>query len=142
LYSLKPPRNPNKLDSRARAGHEVFSREGCEGCHTPPLYTSNKLTPADGFVVPNQHRQQYGIIDRVVGTDPDLALRTRKGTGYYKVPSLKGVWYRGPLQHQGAVKNIEEWLDPNRLNKVPGHPFGLSISRADRQALIAFLKSL
>jgi hypothetical protein len=29
-----------------------------------------------------------------VDTDPGLALSTRNGTGYYKVPSLKGVWYR------------------------------------------------
>ena len=142
LYSLKPPKNPNRLDSLAKAGREVFTSEGCSGCHTPPLYTSNKLAPVEGFTVPPEHRQQFGIVDRAVGTDPELALRTRKGTGYYKVPSLKGVWYRGPLQHQGAVRNLEEWFDPNRLSRVPGHPFGLNISAAGRRALIAFLKTL
>ena len=142
LYSIKPPANPNKYDSTARAGRDVFAREACAGCHTPPLYTSNKLTPVEGFVVPEADRLRYGIIDRVVGTNPDLAMRTRKGTGYYKVPSLRGVWYRGPLQHQGAVKNLEEWLDSNRLNRVPGHPFGLNLSAGDKRALIAFLKTL
>jgi hypothetical protein len=39
-------------------------------------------------------------MNRSVGTDPELALRTRKGTGYYKVPSLKGVRYRGQFQHR------------------------------------------
>jgi hypothetical protein len=73
-------------------GREIFSHEVFDGCHTPPLYTSNKLTPVEGFVVPEEHRQRYGIIERVVGTNPDLALRTRKGTGYYKIPSLRGVW--------------------------------------------------
>ncbi len=38
-------------------------------------------------------------MDASVGTDPFLALKTRRGTGYYKVPSLKGVWYRGPFEH-------------------------------------------
>jgi hypothetical protein len=142
LYSLKPPKNPNKVDSTARRGRQIFVREGCDGCHTPPLYTSNKLTPVEGFTVPADHPKQYGIIDRVVGTDPELALRTRKGTGYYKVPSLRGAWFRGPLQHQGAVKSLEEWLDPNRLARVPGHPFGLKLNDADRRALIAFLKTL
>ena len=142
LYSLKLPPNPNKVDAVSRRGREIFSREGCNGCHTPPLYTSNKLTPVEGFVVPDEHRQRYGIIDRVAGTDPKLALRTRKGTGYYKVPSLRGVWHRGPLQHQGAVKSLEEWLDPNRLTKVPGHPFGLKLSADDRRALIAFVRTL
>jgi len=125
LYSLKPPRNPNTVDSAARAGRRVFEREGCVKCHTPPLYTNNEIVPVD-----------------VIGTDPDLALRTRKGTGFYKVPSLKGVWYRSPIQHQGAVRSLEEWLDPNRPAKVPGHPFGLNASPADRRALIAFLLTL
>ncbi len=100
------------------------------------------MTPVDGFKVPADHLEQYGIINRSVGTNPDLALRTRKGTGYYKVPSLRGVWYRGPLQHGGAVRNLEEWFDPARRDRVPGHPFGLALTRDDRGALIAFLKTL
>ena len=142
LYSLKPPKNPNKLDSSAQRGRQIFSREGCDGCHTPPLYTSNKLTPAEGFTVPSEHRQRYGIIERSVGTDPELAMRTRKGTGYYKVPSLKGVWYRSPLQHNGAAKTLEDWFDPSRLKAVAGHPFGLALSSPDRRDLIAFLRTL
>jgi cytochrome c peroxidase len=126
----------------ARRGLQIFEREGCDGCHTPPLYTSNKLTPVEGFTVPPEHRQLYEIFDGTVGTDPGLALRTRKGTGYYKVPSLRGVWHRGPLQHQGAVQSLEEWLDPNRLGRVPGHPFGLKLSEPDRVALISFLRTL
>jgi hypothetical protein len=77
-----------------------------------------------------------------VGTDPRYTLETRKGTGYYKVPSLRGVWYRGPFGHNGAVATLEEWLDPARVAKFPGHTFGLSLRPADRKALIAFLKTL
>jgi hypothetical protein len=88
------------------------------------------------------HRQRFAITDRSVGTDPELALRTRKGTGYYKVPSLKGAWYRGPFQHAGAVKTLAEWFDPARPARVAGHPFGLTLSAADRRALIAFLETL
>jgi hypothetical protein len=72
--------------------------------------------------------QRFGIVEPSVDTDVELALRTRKGTGYYKVPSLRGVWYRAPLQHNGAVQNLEEWLDPARLSRVPGHPFDLTLS--------------
>jgi len=50
-----------------------------------------------------------------VGTDPDLSLKTRRGTGYYKAPSLKGVWYRGPFEHNGSVLTLEDWFDPRRL---------------------------
>lgn len=97
IYSLKPPANPNKFDSLAARGQKVFKREGCAGCHTPPLYTNNKLTLAEGFKVPEDHHRRYDIMPQTIGTDPGLALKTRRGTGYYKVPSLKGVWYRGPL---------------------------------------------
>jgi hypothetical protein len=44
IYSLEPPENPNLGDRSVAAGKKVFDREGCAGCHTPPLYTNNKLT--------------------------------------------------------------------------------------------------
>jgi len=158
IYSLKPPPNPNKFDALARRGKSVFNREGCAGCHTPPLYTNNQLTPADGFKVPPEHRRKYDILDVPIGTDPNLTLKTRRGTGYYKVPSLKGVWYRGPFEHSGSVATLGDWFDPRRLGDdyvptgfkgngvkgraVKGHEFGLDLSERDRRALIAFLKTL
>jgi hypothetical protein len=158
LYSLQPPSNPNRFDALARRGQEVFVRSGCATCHTPPLYTNNTLTPADGFAVPQLPHNTDDILPMSVGTDPGLALRTRRGTGYYKVPSLKGVWYRGPFEHNGSVATLEDWFDPARLHDdyvptafvgygvttraVKGHPFGLDLSPDDRGALIAFLKTL
>lgn len=158
IYSLKPPPNPNEFDRLAGRGRKVFEREGCDGCHTPPLYTSNALVAVDGFEVPEEHRQKYDILGPSVGTDPRLALQTRRGTGYYKVPSLKGVWYRGPFEHNGSAATLEDWLDPRRLNDgyvptgfkgvdvkvraIKGHRFGLGLSPADRRALVSFLKTL
>ena len=142
LYSLEPPPNPNRTSAVTERGRRIFSREGCNACHTAPLYTSNALTPVAGFTVPDAHVKRYRIINRPVGTDSELAMRTRKGTGYYKVPSLKGAWYRGPFQHAGAVKTLEEWFDPARRGRVPGHPFGLALAPGDRRALIAFIETL
>src|SRR5262249_21971355 len=152
------PPNPNRVDALAERGQKVFERAGCAMCHTPPLYTSNKLTPVDGFTVPEDHLRKYDILPISVGTDPSLSLRTRRGTGYYKVPSLKGLWYRGPFEHNGSVATLEDWFDPNRLRDdyvptgfkgygvktraVKGHRFGLDLSTEDRRALIAFLKTL
>lgn len=158
IYSLKPPPNPNKFDKLAQRGQQVFNREGCATCHTPPLYTNNKLTPVEGYKPPESHLKQVDVLNISVGTDPGLALQTRKATGFYKVPSLKGVWYRGPFEHNGSVATLEDWFDPRRLKDdyvptgfrgfkaktraVRGHEFGLKISEADRKALIAFLKTL
>jgi hypothetical protein len=158
IYSLEPPPNPNRLDQSAAKGKKIFEREGCGGCHTAPLYTNNKLIPVDGFTPPADHRSRFDILDKRVGTDPRYGLQTRKGTGYYKVPSLKGVWYRGPFEHNGSVATLEDWFDPARLRQdyvptgyagpdgrnrsVKGHEFGLKLSSKDRTALIAFLRTL
>ena len=69
LYSLKPPPNPNPFDDQARHGQHVFQQQGCAGCHTPPLYTSNKLTPAQGFKGPEDLLKSENILNVVIGTD-------------------------------------------------------------------------
>jgi len=156
IYSLKPPKNPNPLDATAARGETIFKREGCGECHTPPLYTNNRLIPVSAFRVPDDHQGKYDIMPTSIDTDPSLTMRSRRGTGYYKVPSLRGVWYRGPFAHSGSVQTLEEWFDPARLRDdfltsgwvgrngraVRGHEFGLKLSVADRKALIAFLKTL
>src|SRR6516165_8314740 len=77
IYSLQPPPNPNRFDSLAAHGQKVFEREGCGSCHTPPLYTNNKLTPAKGFQIPPVHPKTYDPLPISVGTDSSLAMRTR-----------------------------------------------------------------
>ena len=158
VYSLQPPINPNRSDEKARAGEKIFQREGCVGCHTPPLYTNNKLTLAYGFTPPNDRRSGLDVLPISVGTDAGLALKTRKGTGYYKVPSLKGLWYRGHYLHDGSVASLEEMFDPDRLKEthlpggwnppggearaIKGHEFGLTLESQEREQLIAFLRTL
>jgi hypothetical protein len=158
LYSLEPPRNPNRPNALTARGERIFLRERCGRCHTPPLYTNNRLIPVDGFTPPFDHERRFDIMSASMDTDPTLTLHTRRGTGYYKVPSLRGVWYRGPFEHNGSVATLEDWFDPQRLRNdyvptgfrgyrietraVRGHRFGLSLSEADKRALIAFLKTL
>ena len=142
LYSLQPPSNPYSGDDPETArGRQIFEHEGCPACHAPPLYTNNQLISWDK-----------------IGTDPRYTLQTRKGTGYYKVPSLKGLWYRSPLEHNGSVASLEDWFDPARVRSdyrpsgfsgygvsrraVPGHEFGLNLDPSDKKALIAFLLTL
>ena len=83
------------------------------------------------------------IVPVSVGTDSGLAPKTRKGTGYYKIPSLKGLWYRGHYLHDGSAASQEEMFDPDRLREshvpggwlpageqthaIAGHQFGLNL---------------
>ena len=165
IYALKPPTNPHLPKTEperilVQRGENIFRENRCVTCHDPKQgYTNNKLTPATGFIVPDTHPAKDDIMARRVGTDPYLAMNTRKGTGLYRVPSLRGVWYRGPFEHNGSIATLEDWFDPKRLEEgyVPtgwkgppgtksrpiyGHKFGLDLSGEERLALIAFLKTL
>jgi len=159
IYSLKPPKNPNKFPKKLiEKGTMIFAKAGCVSCHTPPLYTNNKLTPANGFEPPAAHFKKYDIFNVSVETDSVSTLYTRRGTGYYKVPSLRGVWFQSVFFHNGSLTSLEEVLDPKRLQTdyvptgykpphlktmaVKGHSFGFDLSEADKKALVAFMKTL
>lgn len=136
----------------------IFRREGCVNCHVPPDYTSGKLTIAEGWTPPSTHPNRDDILMRSVGTESGLALKTRKGTGFYKIPSLRGVWYRPLLMHDGSVTSLEEMFEPARLSPeyqpkgwnppgtttraIQGHAFGLALDAEEKAALLAFLRSL
>jgi len=159
VMSLEPPRNPNAAPQQSlERGEEIFRREGCARCHTPPNYTTGGLTVAVGYRMPTNHPNHADVLSSSAETDPGLALKTRKGTGFYKVPSLRGVWYRPRLMHDGALTSLEEMFDavredpdyaprgwnPAGMTKraIPGHRFGLTLPEDDKQALLAFLRSL
>lgn len=159
LLSLEPPKNPDPPPAALVAtGRALFEEEGCARCHAPPNYTTGKLTLAAGFEAPAGHPEAAWIEPRTVDTDPTLALKTRKGTGFYKIPSLRGVWRRLRLLHDGSVGSLEEMFDRGRLEPthavggwrglgeprraIIGHRFGLFLSDQEKQALFAFLRSL
>ena len=118
------------------------------------------LIAVDGFTPPDDEETRGLHIMRGmrIGTDPGGALKTRKATGYYKVPSLRGLWHRALIEHSGSIASLDEWFDPKRLGAdyvpsgwkgpgvshraVPGHEFGLSLAADDKRALVAFLKTL
>jgi hypothetical protein len=159
LLSLEPAKNPNPPPAAlVTRGAQIFRREKCSTCHPAPRYTTGELTPALGFNVPFDHPNFGDVRDRSVGTDPGLALKKRKGTGFYKIPSLRGLWYRPRLLHDASILTLEELFDPARLDPeyerkgwsppgvtkaaVPGLEFLTRLSQEDKTALIAFLRSL
>jgi hypothetical protein len=125
------------IDAAANAsaqGAAVFAAE-CAGCHAPPGFTGAPVSLAR------------------IGTDPTLGLSAERGTGAYRVPSLRGVGTRGPLLHDGTIPSVDAFFDPARLTSafaqrlhgggpVPGHVFGLDLADGDRQALTAYLQAL
>lgn len=122
LFSLGDalPLRTELTDSETK-GKAIFDSK-CSGCHAPPNFT--------GKPVPLE----------VIGTDPRVGMSLDRGTGTYRVPSLRGVGTRGPLLHDASAPSLEGMFDPQR--KTPGHAFGLDLGAIDRDDLIAYLRTL
>ena len=111
----------------------VFQR-ACASCHAPDAFTGPPVPLA------------------VVGTDPTLGLSAQRGTGAYRVPSLRGVGTRGPLLHDASAPDLAVFFDPARLDAgyergrspgpVRGHVFDLALSAAEREEVRAYLSGL
>jgi mono/diheme cytochrome c family protein len=117
LATLVPP--PTTVTSGR--GKEVFDAH-CAGCHAPPSFAGPPVA-----------------LD-VVGTDARVGLSADRGTGGYRVPSLRGVATRGRLLHDASVADVATLLTPGRA--VAGHTFSFALPDADRDALIAYVDTL
>jgi len=138
-----------KFTPEEQRGFELFSTEydprrgqygaDCFHCHGGPLFESQSFA-------------NNGLDDKF--TDIGRAKVTGKSSddGKFAVPSLRNVALIGPYMHDGRFKTLEEvvehyctgvkrsaTLDPN----IAKHPDGgVPLSDADKQALVAFLKTL
>jgi mono/diheme cytochrome c family protein len=124
LRSLPPP-SPLEPEPSAQseAGELLFEEQACNSCHSPPTFTSEMLVSLD-----------------TVGTDPAAGESFVRVTGYYRIPSLRGVGRTAPYLHHGGIENLELFFDPQR--EEPGHPWGLDLDPDEREQLIAFLRSI
>lgn len=122
LPAPAPPREADELSDRGRA---VFERENCNMCHAPPLYTSDEPVALDE-----------------IGTDMAAGTSAARGTGTWRVPSLRGVGGNAPYLHHGAFDTLEAMFAPGRTAREPGHEFGLDLDEPDRVALLAFLRTI
>jgi hypothetical protein len=130
LWSLADQFAPADTSSDGAA---VFAAN-CASCHVPPAFTGAPVR-----------------LD-VIGTDPTIGDSLVRGTGAYRVPSLRGVGLRALLLHDGSLPSLDAMFDPARLDAsyaggvragaVPGHVFGLDLSDSDRSSLLAYLEAL
>jgi cytochrome c peroxidase len=111
VYSLTPPPNPKKMNDAAKRGQKIFEAKGCGTCHTTPLYTNNKLTPAEGLLLPLEQRRNTRSCLSLSERIQDLPPRPGAERATIRVPSLKGIWYRSMFGHSGWCATLEDWFD-------------------------------
>jgi len=122
LFLWRLPDAPRAAPGAASARGARLFEQRCASCHQPPRYSGPPIA-----------------LDRI-GTDPLVGQSSERGTGAYRVPSLRAVGDRSPLFAAGSVRDLAELLDPARA--ATGHRFGLDLDSAQRADLIRFLDTL
>jgi cytochrome c peroxidase len=143
-------RGQEKFTEQEQRGFELFMTEyeprtehygaDCFHCHGGPLFSD--------------HQFHNNGLDAKFDADPGRYKFTRieSDRGKFSTPSLRNVALTAPYMHDGRFKTLEEvvehystgvkrspTLDPN----IAKHPDGgIHFSAADKQALVAFLKTL
>lgn len=118
LLSLSAGAPPRETSSE---GARVFAKT-CVRCHDNDGATGPAVSLAS------------------VGTDPRVGESAERGTGHYRVPSLRHVGDRRRMFASGDIDDVDALLDPNRT--VAGHRYGLDLPAGERAALLAYLKTL
>ena len=143
-------RGEETLSAVEQRGFELFMTEyeprtgrygaDCFHCHGGPLFTDH------GF-------HNNGLGDTANGDSGRFRVTGREADrGKFATPSLRNIALTAPYMHDGRFATLEEviehysagmnpsaTLDPN-LAKHPAT--GLQLSREDKQALVAFLRTL
>jgi len=151
IHSLQPPDNLSPPDATlAAAGEDLFHAEGCIDCHDGPRGSSRAVfsfeeVGTDGALQYFADPDQDGV--PCCGLDEMAATELTHGV---KAPRIAGGFWMERLLHNGAVESLEALLclDGERTAGLPepfsdaGHRYGCDLSSADREALVAFLRSI
>ncbi len=135
VYSLTPPPREEPAPSAlTQTGAALFDTH-CRNCHAEPNGTGVPIDAA------------------LVGTEPSLANGGARGTGKYRPAPLVRIADAAPYLHHGVVPTLEALLGPQRLSPdytggvrgpgpIEGHRFGTALPQPDRDALLAYLRTL
>lgn len=135
----------SQLTQQEMRGFQLFVSEAgdCFHCHQQPIFT-------DGMFHNNGLDEVSSISefkDRGVGA----ITRNPQDFGKFKTPSLRNVAVSAPYMHDGRFATLEEVIDhydsggkrsPTVSPLMKYSEDGLQLSQEDKDALVAFLKTL
>lgn len=138
--------NNSKFDQGLNSGFDNFTQKekdgvdlffqkfNCDNCHTSPLFTNSWRKANVGLDIEN--------------------FDEGDGWNRFKVPSLRNIELTAPYMHDGRFRTLEEVIEhynsgiqPNpsldwSLRGVGGEPKRFEMTNYEKNALIAFLKTL
>ncbi len=149
VYTLRSPKNPAPPAADAvTRGQQVFAELECDSCHNGPFGSGLRIYTFDEV---GTDRALEGYLDSDLDGRPEPDYLAPFGVTHgVKSPRLKGLWSLDLFLHNGSVDSLEALLclDGPRptITETPfsdrGHLFGCDADTEDRQALIAYLRSL
>src|SRR4051794_28052796 len=126
------------LDPLAQEGMGVFSGKGdCMECHVGAALTDATGTGPSDEGPAGGETGFHNIGVRPTASDPGLA------NGTFKTPGLRNVELTGPYFHNGGKATLRQVVDFYSIGgDFPAELNNLSLSDREKDALVAFLKSL
>jgi cytochrome c peroxidase len=118
--------NTRALSREEKFGLSRFMALGCTSCHNGPTIGARQF-------------QRIGIVNPYPTSDHGREELTRNPSDdfVFKVPSLRNVALTPPYFHDGKVRDL-----PTAVEKMAWHQLGIKIKPQDRDAIVAFLRSL
>ena len=132
------PAGRGEISPLAVQGEQVFARVGCGSCHTPTLTTGPSREPAFD-------RQAVQLFSDLLLHDVATGDEIPQGSASpeeIRTPALWGLRFRRPLLHDGSAPTIEAAIMRHGGEAESARRRVEGLSAPERQALIAFLRSL
>jgi len=132
------PAGRGPIDDTVRAGETLFGVAGCATCHVPSIQTGPSSNP-----VFNQKNVPLfsDLLLHDVGTG-DGIQQEAAGPQEFRTPALWGLRLRRPLLHDGTAATIEDAVARHAGEAATARGRFQALPPAQRDALLAFLKSL
>ncbi|HUF71059.1 MAG TPA: di-heme oxidoredictase family protein [Longimicrobiales bacterium] len=136
--AARPPRD-DRDHASIEAGRSIFSRIGCDGCHTPIWKTGIDTSPA----LREKHFRAYSDF-LLHDLGPDLADICAPGAGpaEWRTTPLVGLRLRSIFLHDGMAQNLSAAIEMHGGEAARARDRFRSLPEHARQNLIHFLQSL
>ena len=136
-FLAPPPQLP--LTYEGEHGRQLFRSMGCISCHTPALVTGpNKVRALDRKVV----NAYTDLLLHDMGAErADICLGLATPSEFRTEP-LMGLRFETKFLHDGAATTIEQAIELHAGEAQRSRDYFMKAPAKEREALLAFLKSL
>lgn len=141
-YDLGKANGFADFTSQEKLGQRLFNGQArCASCHKGPHFAGDRV---------NNNGLKYPHLDRGVGG----VTGRRRQMGKFKMPSLRNIEVTAPYMHDGSLPTLEAVVEHYNSGVVDNPNLGrlllnrddtvrrLNLSQAEKDALVAFLRTL